>query len=55
MKYLVRFSVEMQIDCEEMNDLAIIAEGIKCFLKDENDPNIRIRPLHVEPLLRDEQ
>jgi len=51
MKYLVRFEVEVEIESEGRNDLAIIVDAVKYALKEEveQDFNTKIRPCHVEP------
>jgi hypothetical protein len=46
MRYLVRFSVEVEIESDARNDLGVVADAEQSF-------NTKVRPLHVEPM-RDE-
>ena len=56
MKYLVRFSVEVEIESEAQNDLGVVVDAVKYCLKEEREQsaNTKVRPLHVEPM-RDEE
>lgn len=57
MKYLVRFSVEVEIESEAQNDLGVVADAVKYCLKEEREQssNTKVRPLHVEPMRDDEK
>ena len=56
MKYLVRFSVEVEIESDAQNDLGIVVDAVKYCLKEERaqSSNTKVRPLHVEPMRDDE-
>ena len=51
MRYLVRFSVEVEIESDAQNDLGVTIDAIKCCLKEERAQCVdtKVKPIHVEP------
>lgn len=57
MRYIVRFSVEVEIESEAENDLGVVADAVCYCLKEEREQcsDTKVRPLHVEPMRDDEE